>query len=171
VLDKNQGIEERKVLYDILSGIDPKRTFYLTLELYRRLDVRKDFKGYQKNIHLSQDSEFLFFRDILRTKVYIYYLQYQFNCKIRLENLLAEKTLPLEVKEEIADICSSLTGPESIINIELPIEYKERIEYICRSQGISQEELMDKIVDKYLISQDEKDILRMLKHIEKKSHQ
>jgi hypothetical protein len=168
VLDKNRATEERLALYDILSAVDPKRTFDLTLNLYRNLDTKNTFKGYQKKIHMQQDTEFLLFRDLLRIRVYKYYVQNQVGCKTRLQNLLTEKNLDDKIKEEIVDICKSLKGPESVIRVDLPVEYKARIENVCRKEGISLEELMDKIVDNYLVSNDEKDIWRKIKEMEKK---
>jgi hypothetical protein len=152
VLDKNINIDARKTLYNVVSDIDPIGTFDLTLDLYRTLDAKNVFKGYDRKIHKKENTEFLLFRKFLRDRIYKYYLKDQKDCKNKLYNLLCGKNLDHAVKKELEDIYSGLTDPKNIFCFNKTPEQMKTLEDYCCRMGITFDDLLESI---YIKNKDE----------------
>ena len=149
VCDKNKDAEKRKARLYRISQRDLQRAFDLTLYLYRTVQTRGLFKGYNKECHMRQNTEFLFFRDILRQIVYKYFLINQKDCMAKLEKLRGEKNLNNAIKKEVTDICKSLTEAEAIRCFDLPFDYLIAVDFEERRKGISFNKLMGKALVNY----------------------
>ena len=151
VLDKNKDAEKRKFLLKSLADCDSQQAFDLTLQLYRKVDTKGTFKGYKKNIHLKQNTEFLFFRDTLRQNIYKHFLHHKKDCLSKLETLRDEKNLSKVVKNELADICSFLDkNKNSIRCYDLPETDLTKAEALCRINGISLDDVMEMAITEYI---------------------
>jgi hypothetical protein len=148
ILDKNLDIDKRKAMYLMMSDIDPIQTFGVTLELYRTLDTKNVFNGYNKRIHKKENTEFLLFRKFLRDRIYKYYLHDQKDCTSKLRDLLSEKDFDTTVKKEVEDLYSGLTSPENILCFDMTTERKKGLDEYCCRNGITFDELLEEICEK-----------------------
>jgi hypothetical protein len=160
VLDKKKDAEQRKSILRSLSDCDSQQAFDLTLQLYRTVDTQGKFKGYQKNVHRKQNTEFLFFRDILRQNVYKHFVQNQKDCLSKLETLKDEKNLDDVVKDELADIWKVLTGDTVIQCYDIPESDINNAELVCRIKGNSLDEVMVEAIADYITIHSKKNLKR-----------
>jgi len=149
VCDKNKDAEKREARLYQISQSDLQRAFDLTLHLYRTIQTRGLFKGYNKECHMRQNTEFLFFRDSLRQIVYKYYLTNPKDCIAKLEELRGEKNLKDAIKNEVTDICKSLTDAEAIRCFDIPIDCLIAVDFEERRKGISFNKLIGKALVNY----------------------
>lgn len=138
VLNSTLNIKKRLEIYEVLSNINIKRTFPLTLELFRTLDAKKKFEGYKRNIHKKYSTDFHIFMNVLRDKVYKYYRIDTVDCKSKLLDILADPNLNELIRTELEDICRTTQGdPNQILDLEVTPEDNKFIENECRRRGIS----------------------------------
>ena len=118
--------------------------------MYSTVDTQRTFKGYQKIVHLKQNTEFLFFRDTLRQNVYKHYVSNKMDCLSKLKILSDEKDLNDVVRNELDDIWRGLRGENIIECVDVPESDVNIAEFLCRSKAFSMDEFMVAAITDYI---------------------
>lgn len=148
ILDKKIDIEKRIELYKILSNVDIKRTFPLTLNLFTILNNNQRFKGYKRNIHKRYNTEFLMFKNDLIDRILKYYLKNPVDCKSKLYDLLLDSSIENSIRKEIQNICEMTIDPKSIASVKIKPEHMKHIEKQIRKKGISEHQFIQEIIER-----------------------
>ncbi|MBN1860409.1 MAG: hypothetical protein JW840_02990 [Candidatus Thermoplasmatota archaeon] len=163
ILDTTRDAEQRKTAFEHLSQRSPKQAFNLTLTMYKTLDTKTTFKGYKKTIHKKQNTEFLFFRDMMRSTVYNYFRKHPRKCTSQLQRLRKEKNLNKEIKQELSYLCSDLSDPEEILCLDFSEKLKHSFDSLCRTRGITYDDILSQ-----MISENKEEIRDIIREISQK---
>jgi len=143
ILDKNLDIRQRLNAYIEFSNKHPMKAFPLTLELLVSLDSTRPFKGYRKNLHYKESTEFLLFRKHLRSNINKNFYYKPMEVKSKIHRLRTKKNLEDNVKKEIEDIDDSLTNKKDFLWVDLPFQSKKELDKISRILGITYDEAVN----------------------------